>query len=98
MLSKTLPLLKDPKILTAFVTGLVAPSLLRFVSSSMVKVISRKKEESNIYVGIELGGTNYNISFGKPEFDNNGTIIDFKLFKQTSGRVTQPEETLKKIV
>lgn len=53
-----------------------------------------------MYVGIELGGTNYNIAFGKPQFDKNYNLIQFKLIKQVSGRVLvgKPEDTMAEIV
>lgn len=39
-------------------------------------------------MGIELGGTNYNVAIGKPEFDKKGNLIDFKLIRQANGRVS----------
>lgn len=89
---------KDPKIIAALALGIVAPTILKFAYAKLSKMIKAKKQHSHLYVGIELGGTNYNIAFGKPESDKNGNLIEFKLVKQTSGRVSdQPENTLREI-
>ena len=88
MFNKIVQAIKDPKILTAFGVGLIAPKIVEVLGKTACKLVRAKKQHSHIYVGIELGGTNYNIAFGKPEFDKSGNLIDFKLFKQASGRVS----------
>lgn len=50
-------------------------------------------------MGIELGGTNYNIALGHPQYDRNGKLINFVLTKQMDGRTSSDcEATLTEIV
>jgi len=46
-------------------------------------------------VGIELGGTNYNVAIAEPILNNKGEIIDFKIIKRKNGvTYNDPEESL----
>lgn len=66
---------KDPRVLAALAIGLTAPKILKFAYQKVSKIVKAKKQHTYLYVGIELGGTNYNIAFGKPQFDKNGNLI-----------------------
>jgi hypothetical protein len=47
-------------------------------------------------VGIELGGTNYNVAIAEPILNNNGEILDFRITKRKNGiTYTNPEESIK---
>jgi hypothetical protein len=37
----------------------------------------KQKQKKAIYVGIELGGTNYNVAIGRPIISSQGKIIEF---------------------
>lgn len=88
MIQKVLVLSKDPNIQMAFVAGIVVPKIARFLYSSAHQLLYRHKVTKSIYVGIELGGTNYNIAVGVPTLDKTGKIIDFHLTKRDSGRTS----------
>lgn len=58
--------LKDPKIIGAVVAGFLVPKITSYLGKLLVKAMSNHKAKHRTYVGIELGGTNYNIAFGEP--------------------------------
>lgn len=58
-----------------------------------------KEVQKRRYVGIELGGTNYNVAVGEPIVNNKGEIVDFKIIKRRNGNTYQdPTQTLKDII
>jgi hypothetical protein len=60
----------------------------------------RKEDISQLrFVGIELGGTNYNVAIGSPVVNNRGDIIDFNIHKRSSGiTYTDPSQALAEII
>lgn len=46
---------------------------------------SKQKKSNGLYVGIELGGTNYSVAIAEPVINNQGEIIDFRILKRKNG-------------
>ena len=92
-------ILTDPKIAGAVIAGYLLPKVAGYVGQMIWQSLEKRHAEKGTYVGIELGGTNYNIGFGHPEFNREGKIVSFSLRKQTSGRTTEnAEQTLDEII
>ena len=68
---------KNQLIAITCVSTLVAPYIIRFASSLVMNGIQKQKQKKAIYVGIELGGTNYNVAIAKPIISSKGKIIEF---------------------
>jgi hypothetical protein len=76
-----------PKIFPLKCVG-VGMSMTYAFQFMRTNLFNSKKKPYQINVGIELGGTNYKAAFGTPEFDQKQNLINYKLDKQVSGRVT----------
>jgi hypothetical protein len=51
-----------------------------------------------LYVGVEIGVSNYNVAIGEPIFNNKGGVVDFNILKRKSGVTDEdPEKTLREI-
>lgn len=54
-----------------------------------------KKGPKKYYVGIELGGTNYNVAISQPVLSQTGEVIDFKIVRRKNGQTFHgPEQAL----
>ncbi len=54
--------------------------------------------QSPTHVGIELGGTNYNVAIARPLRDNHHRIIDFHIIARKAGITYEnPTQTLEEI-
>lgn len=49
----------------------------------------QSKPKPRLYVGIELGGTNYNVAIAESVHNNNGDILDFRVLKRKNGNTYQ---------
>ena len=97
-MQKIISIIKDPKVQIAVITGYIAPKILTLIGSKAYRLFSQKREQSRVFVGILLGGTNYNICIGTPVFNRAHKIIDFRLIKQDSGRTADnPQRTMAEI-
>ena len=54
-----------------------------------------KRYSTQLYVGIELGGTNYNVAIAESVLNNQGQILDFNIIKRKNGTTYQdPQKAL----
>ena len=91
-------ILQNPKIILAALAGFLLPKLASYTLSQLNHLPIQQPQPQN-FIGLELGGTNYNVAFGQPEFDNKAKVIGFKIVKQKSGRTSESaEETLSEII
>jgi hypothetical protein len=63
---------KNQLIAITCVATLVAPYVLKFGSNLLMASFRKQKQKKAIYVGIELGGTNYNVAIGRPIISSKG--------------------------
>jgi hypothetical protein len=80
-------LIDNPKALIAiaFALGLSASPII----SVLRKLITKKHKppkEDKVYVGIEIGGTNFSVGIGIPHYDEYGRIGSFSMRSQMTGR------------
>ena len=89
-------LIDNPKALAglAFILGLSANPIIKLLR--MMR--NRKKKthrEDKVYVGIELGGTNFSVAIGVPHYGEDGRINSFTIRNQMTGRTEgNPEATV----
>ena len=73
LLSKVIQNNTKPKLMAiTCLATLVAPHLFSLVKNSIADLFDKEKQKHALYVGIELGGTNYNVAIGKPISDSKG--------------------------
>lgn len=85
------------KILIAL--GVACVPLAGYLYQQLKENSSPKDKRNRRYVGIELGGTNYNVALAEPVFNNKGEIVDFNIIKRRNGNTfTDPTQTLYDII
>ena len=63
------------------------------------KARNANRDKKQLYVGVELGGTNYKVAIGQSVTNNKGQVIDFKIIKRKEGvTYNDPKECLAEIV
>ena len=65
--------------------GAAGTLLLSYLWGTGAEQGARKPWEKKKFVGIELGGTNFNVAIGEPILNNKGQITDFILIKRKNG-------------
>jgi len=68
---------KNKLIVITCAATFVAPYVLKFGLNLLMSSFQKQKQKKAIYVGIELGGTNYNVAIGRPIISSQGKIIEF---------------------
>lgn len=81
----------------AFVLGIGALPFFKLIRQLLTKK-KKKTKENRVYVGIELGGTNFSVAIGVPHYDEFGRITSFAIRNQMTGRTDpNPETTVDQI-
>lgn len=80
-------LIDNRRVLLAlfFFLGMGAAPIARLIRSAL-KSHKKIPKEEKLYVGIELGGTNYSVGVGVPHYDESGKIVSFSFKNQMTGR------------
>jgi len=65
--------------------GVAIPVVINYIINSFKGKKRIQKLKDKRFVGIELGGTNYNVAIAEPILNNRGEIIDFNIVKRKSG-------------
>ena len=63
-------------------------ALVPIIGYFIAKTKNRNKNkqlQDKLFIGIELGGTNYNVAIAQPVTNQQGNIIDFKILKRKNG-------------
>lgn len=66
--------------------GIITLPLLGYLVQKFKNNPQQKNKQNQLYVGVELGGTNYNVAVAEPVVSNQGDIIDFKIIKRKNGK------------
>jgi len=83
-------------LLIAFALGWIGKAVFDSIWNSLK---SNKKEPTGLYVGIELGGTNYNVAIGEAVRNREGKITNFNIVKRKSGITYEdPNKSIQEIV
>lgn len=78
--------------------GALIPLLASYWSNRK-RVESEAEKWAGRVVGIELGGTNYNVAIAEPILNNKAELIDFKIVKRKAGiTYADPEQSLSEII
>ena len=72
-----------------YALGLAVIPLVGFIVKRIKSSNTNKSRKSQLFIGIELGGTNFNVAVAEPVISNNGQIIDFDILKRKSGTTYQ---------
>jgi fructokinase len=81
------------------VVGASVPLLFSLIKALTSGEKGCKQLEKKRFVGIELGGTNYNVAIGEPLLNNKGQITDFVIVKRKNGiTYADPQEALSEII
>lgn len=58
-----------------------------------------KGSHHQLYIGIELGGTNFNVAVAEPVLSNQGEVIDFRIIKKKNGTTYHdPSQSIAEII
>ena len=69
-----------------YILALAGVALLPFFGYLISKSKPRDKKGSpKLHVGVELGGTNYNVAIAQPVLSQTGDIIDYKIIRRKNG-------------
>jgi hypothetical protein len=69
----------------AFILGVGASPLIKILRKLLTKKPKAPIQEK-VYVGIEIGGTNFAVAIGVPNYDEHGHITSFTLRNQMTGK------------
>jgi hypothetical protein len=86
----------DIILMRKYIIALAGVALLPLFGYLISKSKPRdKKGSKKYYVGIELGGTNYNVAISQPVLSQTGEVIDFKIVRRKNGQTFHgPEQAL----
>jgi hypothetical protein len=60
-----------------FAATLVAPYVFQYAKSLITTARTTQKLKKSLHVGLELGGTNYNVAIAKPIFNSKFELMDY---------------------
>lgn len=76
--------------------GFTAGALVTYLATLSRR--SRPRRQKKLYVGVELGGTNYCVAIAEADTNRNNDITDFRIVKRKTGHTfASPEDALKEI-
>lgn len=77
----------------------MAPQILSLIKSALIKKVKTEREKHALHVGIELGGTNYNVAIGRPIFNSKDELMDFQIIAAKDGITYEdPDKVISEIV
>lgn len=87
------------QLAVGFSLGAAVPLLYSLIKTLTTSAQENRQLDKKRFVGIELGGTNFNVAIGEPILNNKGQITDFFIVKRKNGiTYAEPQDSLREII